>query len=404
MLSRMSALLVVFVFALSIADGAHAQVESLKTDVTGKFGESVLFKATARSVIPITAGVVYFQADGDTRTNVGLSEVRKIGSQTYQLTYTHKISDYYLRPFVTVRYHWELVMKDEGEFISPVEEYEYLDNRFDWNSRAKDHYRVHWYEGDLQFAQDILEIAQDGGNKIQELLTMPEPNIIDIYVYADPDALKTALQIVSESWVAGHADPDLGVILVALPDGPEQRLLAEQRIPHELMHVMLYRAHTQGYDNFPIWLNEGLASLAELYPNPDYRVLLDEAATKGELLPITVLCDAFPTEASSALLSYAESQSFTRYVFSSFGATGLATLVNSYANGLDCEKGAEQALGKSLTQLDRSWQRDSLSQDIALNTFLNLLPWTILLLLVIAAPLALVLLKTGAAQPDQEPR
>jgi hypothetical protein len=404
MLLRIAALLVVLVIALSIAGGAHAQVEHLKTDVTGKFGESVTFKATARSIVPITAAVVYFQAEGDTRTNVGLAEVRKIGSQTYLLTYSHKISDYYLRPFVTVRFHWELVMADEEEYMGPFEEFEYRDDRFDWKSREKGHYRVHWYEGDLQFAQDILEIAQDGGKKIQDLLQMPEPEMIDIYIYADPDTLKSALQIVSESWIAGHADPDLGVILVSLPDGPEQRLLAEQRIPHELMHVMLYRSHTQGYDNFPIWLNEGLASLAELYPNPDYRILLDEAAAKGELLPITALCDAFPTEASGALLSYAESQSFTRYLHSSFGRTGLATLVNTYANGLDCEKGAEQALGESLTQLDRSWQRDALSQNFALKALLNLLPWIILLIMVIGAPLALVLLRTGTTKPDQPAR
>jgi hypothetical protein len=71
----------------------------------------------------------------------------------------------------------------------------------------------------------------------------------------------------------------------------------------------------------------------------------------------------------------------------------LQALATAYANGLDCNRGAEQALGKSLVQLERNWERDELSQDVALKAFLNMLPWIILLLAVLAAPLILALLR-----------
>ncbi len=168
----------------------------------------------------------------------------------------------------------------------------------------------------------------------------------------------------AQDWVAGHADPDLGVILVTLPEGPEQPLLVEQRVPHELMHVLLYQSNQLGYANLPAWLNEGLASNAELDPNPDYRILLEDAAKKNSLIPLANLCVSFPRDAYGALLSYAEAASFVKYLHDSYGVSGLTSLTQAYNNGLDCNQGAEQALGKSLVQLQRSWERDELSQDV----------------------------------------
>ena len=70
----------------------------------------------------------------------------------------------------------------------------------------------------------MLDVADAGQERIQDLLALPMPRKLDIYVYADPETMQSALSPGSENWVAGHADPDLGVILVTLPEGPEQRL------------------------------------------------------------------------------------------------------------------------------------------------------------------------------------
>ena len=83
-------------------------------------------------------------------------------------------------------------------------------------------------------------------------------------------------------------------VVLALPPGPEQALWMQQRLPHEIMHVALFQATDLGYENLPIWLSEGLASLVELYSNPDYRFMLDYAVENEELLPILSLCQGFP--------------------------------------------------------------------------------------------------------------
>jgi hypothetical protein len=122
-----------------------------------------------------------------------------------------------------------------------------------------------------------------------------------------------------------------------------------------------------------------LASIAELYPNPDYRILLNDAVQRNNLLSMSSLCDTFPRDAAGALLSYAQSASFTGYLRDAYGTNGLRALVTNYANGMDCENGAKAALGKDLRQLERDWHRDVLSQNISRTAFNNLLPWIILL-------------------------
>jgi hypothetical protein len=394
-----------FASGIFVSGIARAQVESVHSTVEYTFGELAFFKAYVQSDIPVKAAVLYFQDQNDTRTNVGFAEVHPLGDGSYALGYVHHMSEYSLRPFSTIEFYWELKLEDGSTFESTPEQFYYLDKRFPWQTLQRNTSQnktlvVHWYQGDRQFAQNILDVTEAGLARVQEFLMSYMPNKLDIYVYADPESMQAALNPDSANWVAGHADPDLGVILVALPEGPEQPLLVEQRVPHELMHVLLYEFNQLGYANLPAWLNEGLASNAELDPNPDYRILLEDAAKKNALISLPNLCSSFPRDAYGALLSYAESASFVKYLHDSYGVTGLTSLVKAYNNGLDCNRGAEQALGKGLVQLQRSWERDELSQDIGLKAFINMLPWIILLLAVLAAPLILALLRLRSHPSD----
>jgi hypothetical protein len=399
-----STFLMFFIFLSPVRSSSIQEIASLDTKVTHIFSESIYFNANIESVTPIVAAVLYFQAEGDPRTNVGLAQVRRLGKNKFQADYLHKISDYSIRPFATISFHWELTLSSGEEYSSPVEYFTYDDNRFAWQTLEQDNFQVFWYMGDLQFAQDMIAIAKRGNNAIQSILPMPEPGNIAIYIYPDSESMQTVLQNGNESWIAGHADPDLSVILVALPDIPEQRLLAEQRIPHELVHILLYRYTKLGYAHLPTWLKEGLASIGELYPNPDYRILLENASKNNDLLPFHSLCEYFPNDASGALLAYAESQSFIRYIHSAYGTPGLQALVTAYANGLDCESGARQALGKNLDQIESSWRHDVLSQNVALGSLQNLSLWLLLILVVLFAPLMMFFFRIRSPQTERQDR
>jgi hypothetical protein len=247
--------------------------------------------------------------------------------------------------------------------------------------------KVHWYEGDADFGQQALRTAQTGLEAIGSLLSLDLEQPVEIFMYANTIDLQTALAPGKEPWIAGHADPALGVIRVLIEPGPQQGITMEQRIPHELMHVLLYRYVGPGYQNLPGWLREGMAILAELYPNAEYERVLEDAVTRDALIPLNDLCVSFPTDPAPAYLAYAESRSFTDYLRAAYGSTGLLNLAAAYADGMDCEGGPKRAFGVSLSQLESKWHSSVLGQDSAFTRFQNASPYLVLLCLVLAIPM-----------------
>jgi hypothetical protein len=384
---------------------AMAQVDEVKSWVEYQFNDQITFYTRFYSPSKIETAIVFFQAHNDTHTGVGLGTVKKLAGDLYDVSYTHKLEDYRLRAFSQVDYRWEITTATDGKQQLAPKTFDYIDNRYGWNSLEEEPFRVYWFDatGNIQFAASVIDAAQAGYHAIENLLPVTIPNnSLAIYVYPDAESMQQALKPSSENWVAGHADADLGVIVATLPPGPDQKLLTDQRIPHELMHVLLYQYTEPGYANLPTWLTEGLASLVEQYPNSDYPILLEDAVKRNALISMGNLCDTFPRDASSALLSYAQAASFTKYLHSTYGATGLVDLLKSYANGLDCQRGAEKALGKSLSQLERGWRSDVLAIDTTQAAFNNLLPWLIILAAVLAVPL-IIALRRLRVRPDRKP-
>ena len=158
-------------------------------------------------------------------------------------------------------------------------------------------------------------------------------------------------------------------------------------IPHEMAHVMLYRNVGDGYSMLPVWLNEGIASLSELYPNPDYDQALTIASQDNSLMAINDLCDTFPLDASRAYLAYAESQSFVRFLRDSYGTPALFSLTSAYADGLSCDQGVVRALGTSLVSLDTRWRESVLGQNVAGVFLRNMLPYLGLFVFMLLIPL-----------------
>jgi hypothetical protein len=134
-------------------------------------------------------------------------------------------------------------------------------------------------------------------------------------------------------------------------------------------------------------LSEGITSLAELYPNPDYDQALNTASQNGSLLPIVELCDTFPPDASRAYLAYAESQSFVRFLRDSYGTPALFSLTSAYADGLNCEQGAVRALNTSLVSLDARWRESELGANVVGVFFRAMLPYLGLFGLLLLIPM-----------------
>jgi hypothetical protein len=407
---RRVAKLSILFFFIFLASGFTARAEEqLPTPTaTYQFGQSIIFQTTFQPSQPIQYALVYFNEEGNARTTVKPARITTDDGITYKLDYQFDVNEQSLRAFSKINFYFEVGYPSNQTITGPSGQMDYFDNRFAWRNKKEGVFSVNWYRGDIPFAQKALDVAQNGLQRIQALLPIDMPDPIDIFIYPNSEEMQEALVLAHSNWVAGNADPDLGVIVVSLPPGPEQQLLTEQRIPHELMHVLLYRSIGTAYSNLPAWLNEGLASLAELFPNPDYEVLLDSAFQKDKLIPIATLCKNFPVDASGTLLGYAESASFVTYLHTRYGADRLQALVDQTVDGSDCENGFQNALQIGLYQADQEWRQERFgakANQIAIN---ELLPWLALLFAVLVAPIGIMIVwlrrhpkQSGPTTPDR---
>jgi hypothetical protein len=177
----------------------------------------------------------------------------------------------------------------------------------------------------------------------------------------------------------------------------------ERKIPHELAHLLTYELVGQRYNSLPVWLREGIASLAERTANPDYAQAITLATEQQALIPLAKLCGDFPPEVSRVMLAYAESESFTRFIVNQYGNSGLVNLVNAYADGLDCQQGAARALNKRLDVLEVEWLASIAPGAVSISpAFGSLLPYLALLALMIIVPVGFVIMAWMSARGKGE--
>lgn len=381
---RFGLLFVMAVSLLGPPQQAWAQSGSVVEQawVETEFGVQVTFWVRIQSPIPIMGGVLYFRDDFDGITRaLPLQRVAEgLVSSRYDVTQN------VLRPFTTLTYWFEFTLQDGQAVRSADYQARYEDNRFPWKEVSNGLLRVHWYEGDDAFGNALLDAASRGMSQAAGLVASTSLAPVDIYVYANPQDLQGALFLGGEQWTGGHANPKLGVVMAAVTPGPGQGIEMETLLPHELAHVLMYRSVGDAYARLPVWLNEGVASLAELYPNPDYALALETASQRGTLLPMLDLCASFPPDAASAFLAYAQSQSFVRYLRDTYGSTALFALTSAYADGLGCDEGVVRTLGVPLAQLEARWRETALGENAAGVFLRNMLPYLAVLGLLLLLP------------------
>lgn len=368
---------------LAMANPAGAQSGSVVTDVrvVSEFGRQVTFLARIQSPVGIQSASVTF------REQDGIQQTQPLSLQLDGTAgYVYDASVNALKPFARIVFWFNVTLADGTQVQSENYNFDYIDNRFDWQTREDGVLRAHWVTGDAAFGDAVLDAARRGLQSVYHLIPIEVTDMIDIWVYPSADDLQGALLLGGQSWVAGHASPELGVVMISVAPGADQSIQLERQVPHELAHVLLYRRVGANYNRLPIWLREGMASMAELYPNPDFDTALAQAVSTNSIIPLTDLCSSFPSDTANAYTAYAESRSFTQYIVDNHGTSGLTSLALAYADGLDCEQGARQALGLSLSQLEVRWRESTLGENRSGVIASNLLPYLLLLVLVMIVP------------------
>ncbi len=358
-------------------------VEVENATVAVDFGKTITFAAKIKSPLPIQQVSLLFRGVREDVTRVETVQVAEDGS----VSFTYDASLNVFPPFSQIVFWFQATLADNQTYTSAPITFPYNDSRFPWRDTTRSNVTVHWYAGDDAFGAAALDAAGAGMLAMNEFIPISLTEPVNIYIYSNISDLQNTLMLGGEEWVGGHASPELGVVLVAVAPGTSQSMELETEIPHELAHVMLYRSLGSKYNNQPAWLLEGIASMVELYPNPDYARALEIASENNSLLAFDDLCASFPTDAGNAYLAYAQSQSFVTYIRETYGTTGLGRLTNSYGDGFPCELGATNALGTPLSQLDSRWRESVLGQNTTGVAARNLFPFILLMILVLVVPI-----------------
>ena len=361
---------------------AQSAIELENVGASVQFGEQVTFVATVRAAIPIQEVAIVILDESQGITHIERLNLQSDGRAEYRYDTRRNA----LRPFSRVSWNYRFTLPDGTTMHSEVFSVRYTDERFPWQTLESGALQINWYNGGARFGQSAWNALDAGLKSVSRILPVDTAQPVEFYLYRNVDDLRGTLSAGSRDWIAGHADPSLGVVMVAIEPGPEQDVLMQQRIPHELMHVMMYRAVGEGYLHIPAWLREGAAVLAEVAPNPEYERVFREAVTRQDWIPLRNLCGSFPADAGRAFLAYAESRSFTGYLHELYGSSGLLTLARAYASGADCERGPEIAFGVSLSKLERDWHGSVAGQNNLMPALQNMIPYLVLLCLVLVVP------------------
>ena len=356
---------------------AQAGIE-MESTATYVFGQQITFTAQVKSPVQIQQATIVILDESQS-----VSHVRPVTFTDGRSEFVFDVQQNHLRPFSSLSWYYQLTLADGSSAQSVSQSIRYEDDRYAWQKLEAGSLRVLWAQGDAAFGQNALNAALSALQSISNLLPVQLAEPVEIYIYPN----QTDISFLSgEVWEAGRAYPDLGIALVAAELDSNQSVNLERRIPHELMHVMLYRQIGAGYKNLPVWLSEGFATLVEINPTPDYDRVLLNYSNRNALIPMRALCAAFPADSASAFLAYAQARSFTTYLRDTYGAPALLNLAKVYAGGVDCENGIQGAFGLSLSQLDAAWREDALGQNVLGVAFRNMLPYLVLLLLLIIVP------------------
>lgn len=362
--TRIVLIIFLSVLAFPLMGSQNAQAEQVTFENVQffyEYGNSATIQAEFTSKQPIQGINLFIHPDQQFTSVIKIEKFDQ--NQILQEISTANLNFY---PFTRVYYWFEVNFTNGKTFTSSSFWFDYVDNRFDWKQRAFDNINIYWQGEEDQFAQDVYNTSKLGLEKITEILDTSLPEEFKIIIYPDALSLQSALNMQDQLWVAGHANPSLGMVILSIPPGPNQKLELERQLPHELMHLMEYQIAGPSYDKQPTWLKEGLASLVELYPNPDYQRIIQKASQEKNIKPIVSYCNQFPADASGAFLAYAQSWSFLKYINDQYGSSSIQQLFLNYRDGFGCEEGFEQTYGKTIFEVEKEWKKTMLNMDVSL--------------------------------------
>lgn len=256
---------------------------------------------------------------------------------------------------VTLTFFWELSEAGTPVLTTLEESTPWIDSRFEWDTHASDQVTFFTYGMDDGFAVWMLEKSQETIDDLESRYRLDAIEPISIWIYKDSSDFAATRQVNSREAIAGLSYPGASLVVAIIPDGNKPEF--GRVIPHEISHQVLFHATENPFSLPPLWFDEGLATHYQTGGTSHYPAMVWEATQRDALFDITSLNASFPFQPAQASLAYASSWSIVAFIEQTYGAEGIAALIDSFSQGFSVDDAIEQALGMSASELNADWHQ-----------------------------------------------
>lgn len=261
-----------------------------------------------------------------------------------------------LPPGAEVDYWWLIEDAAGYQIETSPDTIKFDDLSYDWQSLASDQVTILWYKGDLSFAHELIDAADEALNRLASEVGVALEQPVRIYIYASSGDLRDAL-VYPQEWTGGVAFPGHGII--ALGISPGDLAWGKRAIAHELGHLVIHQAVSGSYGYLPVWLDEGLAMDAEGELRSDLQDTLNKAIAHDTLFSVRSIASSFPADPNEARLSYGESYSVVQFLIKNYGSDKILALLDVFKEGSTYDDALLEVYGFNMDGLNIRW-RESL--------------------------------------------
>lgn len=261
-----------------------------------------------------------------------------------------------LLPGAEIEY-WFEVRDEDGTARTPTSTVTYIDWELPWQTQSEGLVDFWWYAGDDDLATDAADGIRRGLAALQEDFDLELQRRTRLVFYADGDRMRADMGRGTRPWVGGVASARFNLIVLYASEFDWGRSTLAATIAHELTHIAIEHAIGEPPRNVPAWLHEGVATVVEsaVAERFSYGDIVEAAFEADRLISLRGLTGSFPVQSTGALLAYAQSNSFVRFIIDRWGESAITEILDAYRQGASQDSALRQAVGLGLNALEAEW-------------------------------------------------
>jgi hypothetical protein len=268
-----------------------------------------------------------------------------------------------LPPGADLSYWWTVEDASGHTASTPAKTLSFDDGRHKWKDVRSTSFNLYWYEGDSDFAQQLVTAGEEALSLLGEDIGAKPERTIEVYVYASQEDLTSSL-IYPQEWTGALAFTEYDILALGIGTSASDLAWGEEAMAHEMTHLVVHQATMSGYGIvLPTWLNEGLALYAEGPLASSMASALSDAVSKEKkgtktLDSVQSLASSFSADTNAAILAYAESYSLVDFLLNRKGGRdNMLGLLNAMKNGSGWKEALQSVYNLSVSELNSQWKQ-----------------------------------------------